>query len=228
MIKTTTKNIINQKNNFEEKGKKICNEHKEQKVADVEYLNDKYEKKTIFEKNINTWEAIQKLSQVCDTTDPDLYCVSQWVHTLQVVEAMEINKVKDEMMFVAGWVHDLGKLLLATDEDPMNVVCTNYVIQGEERSGLDNCVLHWNHDEFVFIKLKNMMPYEYLWLIRYHSIEMRLCETYFNDNDKRLVEKFLIPFKNYDKKSKSIFNFPKLNLDYYRKIIEKNIKNINL
>jgi hypothetical protein len=220
--------IHNKKNKFEKIAKEIHEKHKKQTVDDVNILNEKYKKNNIFDKPIETWLAIEKLAQVSDPTDKQLYTVSQWVHTLQVIEGMENDKVKDEMMYVSGWLHDLGKLLLITNEDPANIVCDNYVIHGQKNIGLNNCVLNWNHDEFIYLKLKDIIPKDYLWLIRYHSINIKQCSDYFDNYDKKMIEKLLIPFKKYDKQTKSIYNYPKLNLNFYKKIIEKNLNKIIL
>jgi hypothetical protein len=52
-------------------------------------------------------------------------------------------------MIITALIHDLGKLLLLTDEDPAHVVCENSPI-GDYPSGVgfNNCVFQWNHDEF--------------------------------------------------------------------------------
>ena len=49
---------------------------------------------------------------------------------------------------VAALIHDVGKLLLLTGEDPANVVCTNWPIgEYDDGCGLDQCVFQWNHAE---------------------------------------------------------------------------------
>jgi hypothetical protein len=195
--------------------------HRSQTVDDVYQLNQKYLISTIFKQPISIWDAIEKLGFVSDPTDRELYAVSQLTHTLQVIEGMENDGIKDDELYLAGWVHDLGKLLLLTDEDPSNIVCDNFVVEGKEGQGLDNCILNWNHDEWIYMKLKNILSDEMSWLIRYHSINETSCVKYFDQKDRYFADKYLSKFKKYDKGTKSIFNIPKINIDKHRRLIEK-------
>lgn len=208
------------KENFEFEAKKIHEKHRSQSTEDILNLNEKYKKILVFEKKVNIWDALKELAFVNDPTDKKLYAVSQWVHTLQVVEGMEKNKITDEQLIMAAWIHDLGKILLKV-EDPSNVVCDNFVIEGKQNSGLDNCKVTWNHDEWVYLKFKNIISKEMAWLIRYHSINIKNCEPYFNQKDREYVEKYLKIFNKYDKGTKSIYNFPKIDFEKHKRILEK-------
>lgn len=218
----TMKNSSVHKDSFDNNAKLIHFRHRSQTPEDVKRLNEKYHSKLIFCDPIDIWSAIEKLSMVSDPTDKELYSVSQWVHTLQVIEGMENDGIDDEELFLAAWLHDVGKLLLLTDEDPANVVCDNFVISGIHKSGLNNCYLNWNHDEWAYMKLKDYVPDNVAWLIRYHSIN-ESCYEYFDDNDNIYSHKYLKTFKKYDKGTKSIYNIPKVNMDKHRRIIEKYI-----
>jgi len=206
---------------FKVQAREIHNRHRSQNTTDIQRLNDKYQTTTIFEKPIQVWDAIEKLGLVADPTDRELYAVSQWVHTLQVIEGMEQAGVKNEEMIFAAWVHDLGKLLLLTNEDPANIVCDNFVVEGNDGNGLDRCFLNWNHDEWVYLKLKDFVSEEVAWLIRYHSINLDSCSRYFDQHDRQYAEKYLDEFKKYDKGTKSIYNIPCVDIQKHRRIVEK-------
>lgn len=202
----------------------ICTKHKHQTIEEVKELNNKYQKENIFNDKINIWNAILKLKNIYDITDNKLTNVSQWYHICQVINAMEKNNTKDKLIYFAGLVHDLGKLLVLTNEKNSNIFCNNYVLQGKPQIGLDNCILTWNHDEYIYIKLRDYLPYEILWLIRYHSIDINSCKVFFSKEDLKLLPS-LLEFKKFDKASKSTINFPALNEDKYINIINSIIPN---
>ena len=84
---------------------------------------------------------MELLAQCVDPSNPVLYCVTQVVHTLQVVESMERDGIEDADLLLAGLVHNLGKVLLLTGETPENVVCSNTPIGCYPAGiGLNNCV----------------------------------------------------------------------------------------
>jgi len=205
---------------FHSKGNIIYKAHYQQTVENVKFLKDKY-KEPVFGK-IHVFELIKDLAQCIDPTDNSLYCVSQLVHTLQVVEAMEKDGVEDEDIIISALIHDLGKLLLLTDEAPENVVCMNtVVINYEEGVGLDNCIFQWNHDEFVYDRFKEHVNEKIAWIIRYHSIMIKPNLVLMNKQDKIYTEKYLKSFRKYDTKSKSIYNLPMSKLSDYKELIEK-------
>jgi len=205
---------------FDKNAKSIHVKHISQTEGDYKNLYSKYKSAPILGE-VTVWEAIEKLSFAIDPTDKELYNVSQWTHTLQVIESME-KKNENEELIVAGWLHDLGKILLTTNEAPENIVCDNGIIKGKEKSGLDNCLLNWNHDEFAYMRVKEYVPYHISWIIRYHSIKTE-CLKYMNENDMKLYKQFLIDFKKHDKLTKSIHHMPKIDLEKHKKIIEKHI-----
>lgn len=203
---------------FNEKAKTIQIRHKEQNAKLVIELNNKYENKTTF--NHPIWELIEMLKGVIDPTDKKLYLINQFIHTLQVAEAAD-EATHNEEIIVAALVHDLGKLLLLTDEKPENIVCENWVIQGDHNEGLENAICNWNHDEFIYMKLKNHLPDHLLWLIRFHSIRLPDSYIYMSETDKKLTETYLNEFRIFDRRTKGKKLPEEKNFDKYRKILEK-------
>ena len=133
---------------------------------------------------------------------------------------MEEDGIKDPDFIMAGLIHDLGKVLLLTDEKPENIIGGNKPIgEHEEGIGLDNCLFTWNHDEFIYTRLKNYLPYHMSWLIRYHGILIPDCERYMNKRDRELCEKYLVRFQKYDKETKCLYRIPQKGLAGYKDMI---------
>lgn len=210
---------LQMKRKFIEGARTIYNRHLEQTKETRVALNKKYEK-PVFGK-VSIWNMIERLSQVVDPSDPELYCVSQLVHTLQVVEGMERDGIKDPDLIIAGLVHDLGKVLLLVGEAHENVVCFNMPMGEYEKGiGLAHCVFQWNHEEFIYQRLKDYVPDHIAWLICHHGIYIPACEDLMDEKDREYTERYLRPFQKYDKGTKSIYNLPKNSVEKYRALIE--------
>lgn len=204
---------------FRGQAEQIITRHRAQSVADVQGLRVKYERPVFGQ--VQVWDLVQKLGMVCDPSDGSLGCTSQLVHVLQVLQAMEEDGVDDPEMLIAAIVHDLGKLLLLTDEAPENVVCMVEPVGSYEMGvGLENCVLQWNHDEFIYSRLKDHLPDHIAWLLRYHSIYIDQCWTLMDDRDRRHTKQYLRPFQHYDQDFKSSHALPKKGIEAYREIVE--------
>lgn len=199
---------------FYEEAKIIQEKHKKQSSQLVIDLNNKYKNNFIYNPR-NLWEFIEGLKHVVDPTDKQLMYTNQFIHTMQVVE-----HIKDEELLVVGLIHDLGKLLLLTDEKPENIVCENWVILGKPKAGLDNCICNWNHDEFAYMRFKDKLPYHMSWLIRYHSLKLPDNTIYMSEKDLQLSDKYLQDFRKFDRRTKCDKE-PKIDYDKYIKIIEK-------
>lgn len=204
---------------FRNNSKKINALHFAQSIDDIQKLNEKYSKPIIGK--IELCDLIYRLANVIDPTDVELLFNSQLMHVYQVLEAMENERASEEMKML-GLLHDIGKFLVQVDEKPENVFCGNKVVGKPNYGiGLDNCMFQWNHDEFGYLKLKEYLSYEQLWLIRYHSIYIQETMPYMNQRDIELCNKYLIPFKHYDKHTKSPTHKPNIDIEKYLRIVEK-------
>lgn len=204
---------------FYERGAQIILRHDQQTLEDVKALREKYSA-PVFGK-LPIMELLLMLGECYDPTDMKLAGLSQLTHCLQVAEAMEVDGVADPDMLIAALVHDLGKLLALTDELPENIVCMNRMI-GVNTVGIgwNQCVFQWNHDEFVYERLKHYLPEHLSWLLRYHSVWFSDCEAYMNGEDIANYNAYLRAFARYDQGSKSIYKHPKKNLGHYRELLE--------
>lgn len=198
----------------------ISRRHRAQTQATVRALTKKYEA-PVFGR-VRVWELIERLAQCIDPTDCKLFCTNQQVHVLQMLEGMESDGIHDHDLVLAVLIHDLGKLLLLTDEDPANIVCMNTPIGvHEDGVGLDECTFQWNHDEFGYSRFKDHVPDHIAWLIRYHSMNLNDCAPLMDTRDQRYAEQYLRVLTRYDHGTKSPFNLPKRRITEYREVIEE-------
>ena len=143
------------------------------------------------------WEAAEYLNQLVDDSDPDTD-MSQLEHLLQTAEQLRRDN-QPRWMILTGFVHDLGKILCLWGEPQWAVVgdtfptgCAysqkivfpqffrdnpdsrNPAYQSatgvyEEGCGLDNVLLSWGHDEYIYQVCKDYLPTPALYMLRYHS-----------------------------------------------------------
>ena len=205
---------------YAERAQAIDARHQQQTPDDVARLRDKYAAPVFG--MVSPWSLVEMLGRCIDPTDQALYGASQQLHVMQVIDAMEREgSASDEMVLVA-LLHDLGKVLLLTGEAPENVVCMNLpVAAGAAGSGLDACTFQWNHDEWAWSRLKDHLPDDLGWLIRYHSIIPGSCAKYMDDRDLMRTRTLLKPFVRYDQGTKSPFNVPLQPLERYRPVVER-------
>jgi len=197
----------------------IRERHRAQTRETVAALQRRYDR-PVFGR-VETWTLIERLAQCVDPTDATLGCSSQLTHVLQVLQAMEAAGVEDPDLLVAAVVHDLGKLLLLTDEAPENVVCMNAPIgEGEPGTGLDRSLLQWNHDELAYRRLAGYVPEAVAWLVRYHSLLIDQSEYLMDARDRAYTERYLRPFRRFDQGSKSAYALPRTRITHYRDLVE--------
>jgi inositol oxygenase len=196
-------------------------QHEKQTVAyNLKARND-FHSKTRAEMTI--WEAMEKLNSLIDESDPDT-SLSQIEHLLQAAEAIRRDG-KPRWMQLTGLVHDLGKLLfffgaqgqwdVVGDPDTFKgnpdhndpVYGTKYGIYSPG-CGLDNVMLSWGHDEYLYhiCKDQSTLPQEALAMIRYHSFypwhSAGAYRWMMDEHDEKMLEA-VKAFNPYDLYSKS-------------------------
>src|ERR1700749_1942724 len=143
------------------------------------------------------WEAAEYLNTLVDDSDPDTD-LTQLEHLLQTSEAIRKDG-HPRLMVATGFVHDLGKCLCLYGEPQWGVVgdtfptgCayseavvfpeyfrenadfhnplfqTKYGIY-EPNCGLDKVKMSFGHDGYIYEVMKNFLPTEALYMLRYHS-----------------------------------------------------------
>ena len=143
------------------------------------------------------WEAMDFLNTLVDDSDPDLE-LPQIYHALQTAEAIRQDG-HPEWFILAGFIHDLGKVMCLWGEPQWAVVGDTFpvgcsysdkivypeffesnpdrhdpvyqTVNGiyQEYCGLDNLTMSWGHDEYLYLVTREFLPREALWMIRYHS-----------------------------------------------------------
>ena len=145
----------------------------------------------------SVWETADYLNTLVDDSDPDTD-LTQIEHLLQTAEA--IRKDGHPRWFIlAGFVHDLGKVLCLYGEPQWAVVGDTFPVgcaySGEivfpeffaanpdskvaqyqskygvyeANCGLDNVHLSFGHDEYIYQVTKRYLPEAALYMLRYHS-----------------------------------------------------------
>ncbi|KAF7309153.1 hypothetical protein MKEN_01117600 [Mycena kentingensis (nom. inval.)] len=146
------------------------------------------------------WEAMEKLNTLVDDSDPDTD-LSQIEHLLQTAEAIRRDGKPEWMQvtglvhdlgkllylfgsegqwdvvgdtFVVGCAFS-DKIILpetfAGNPDSKDAVYSTQYGVYKPNCGLDNVMLSWGHDEYLYhiLKEQSSLPDEGLWMIRYHS-----------------------------------------------------------
>jgi hypothetical protein len=198
----------------------ICERHAAQTGDEARVLRRQYEQPVFGE--IPTWSLFDMMYRCIDTADELLFCTSQAMHSLQIIEAMMADGMASEEFILAAMVHDIGKVALLKGEQPENLFYMNELLAtGAPGAGLDQCTLQWNSDDLAWARLKDHLPPDVAWLVRYHSIRVEPCEPYMNASDRDRVQRCLAPFRHYDLYSKAPYFRPRLRLEDFRPIIEK-------
>jgi inositol oxygenase len=146
---------------------------------------------------MSIWQAAEFLNTLVDESDPDTD-LTQIEHLMQTSEAIRKDG-HPRWMVLTGFIHDLGKVLCLYGEpqwavvgDTFPVGCaysdkivfpeyfaanpdskvpkyqTQYGIY-EPHCGLSNVHMSWGHDAYIGHVVRNYMPEEALYMLRYHS-----------------------------------------------------------
>lgn len=160
-------------------------------------LSKKREYTPLDKKVMSVWEAMDQLDKLVDDSDPDTD-LSQIDHNLQTAEACRRDG-RPRWFQLAGFIHDLGKVLCLFDEPqwavvgdtfPVGCAWSNRIVFSDyfrantdskipeyqtrfgvytEGCGLSKVDMSWGHDEYLYHVMKPYMPEEALYMIRYHS-----------------------------------------------------------
>jgi len=185
-------------------------------------------------KKMTVWEAAEFLNTLVDDSDPDTD-MTQLEHLLQTAEQIRRDG-QPRWFILSGLIHDLGKILclygepqwaVVGDTFPLGCAFSDKVVFPkffadnpdsnkpeyqsrlgvyEEGCGLDKVQLSWGHDEYIYNVVKDRMPDEALYMLRYHSFYAAHREgdyTYLmNDQDKAMFQ-WVRAFNPYDLYTKS-------------------------
>lgn len=143
------------------------------------------------------WEAADYLNTLVDDSDPDTD-LSQTEHLLQTSEAIRRDG-HPRWMILAGFIHDLGKVLCLYGEPQWAVVGDTFPVgcawsgdivfpeyfglnpdskvpeyqtaNGiyEPHCGLRNVHMSWGHDEYIYRVTRDYLPEPAQYMLRYHS-----------------------------------------------------------
>jgi inositol oxygenase len=197
-------------------------------------LSKRREYLSLDRRRMGIWEALEYLNTLVDDSDPDTD-LSQIEHCVQTAESIRRDG-HPRWMVLAGLIHDLGKILCLWGEPQWAVVGDTFPVGCawsskivfpeffannpdakvpeyqtrlgvyEEGCGLDKVNLSWGHDEYLYHVVKDYLPAEALYMIRYHSFYPGHREGQYgylmNDEDRRLFE-WVRKFNPYDLYSKS-------------------------
>lgn len=148
-------------------------------------------------REMGIWEALEFLNTLVDDSDPDT-SLAQIEHCLQTAEAIRQDG-RPRWFILTGLIHDLGKILCLFGEpqwavvgDTFPVGCAwseaivfpEFLAENPDRDvpdyqtrggiysqgcGLDKVLMTWGHDEYLYYVVRDYLPPEALYMIRYHS-----------------------------------------------------------
>jgi inositol oxygenase len=185
-------------------------------------------------RRMGIWEAMEFLNTLVDDSDPDTE-LSQIEHLVQTAEAIRRDG-RPRWFILTGLIHDLGKILCLYGEPQWAVVGDTFPVGCafserivfpelfdenpdrqipqyqtpcgiyEEGCGLDRVHLSWGHDEYLYQVVRDYLPEEALYMIRYHSFYPAHREGAYgqlmNDHDREMFA-WVRAFNPYDLYSKA-------------------------
>jgi len=179
------------------------------------------------------WEAAEFLNTLVDDSDPDTD-LTQIEHNLQTSEAIRRDG-HPRWFVLTGFVHDLGKVLCLWGEPQWGVVGDTFPVGCafskdivfpeyfsanpdlhhpvystecgiyEPHCGLDKVHMSFGHDSYIYEVMKDYLPEEALYMLRYHSFypahRHGAYRHLMNDHDVEMF-KWVNEFNQYDLYSK--------------------------
>jgi inositol oxygenase len=185
-------------------------------------------------KEMPIWNAFDFLNELVDDSDPDT-SLDQMQHLLQTSEAIRKDGHPDWMVLI-GLIHDMGKVLCLFGEPqwaavgdtfPVGCAFSDKIVYTEffannpdidhpiynkkygvytPNCGLKNVHLSWGHDEYVYHMMKDYLPEEGLYMLRYHSFYSQHRENAYDhlmDAHDHEMFKWVNLFNPYDLYSKN-------------------------
>jgi inositol oxygenase len=183
---------------------------------------------------MGVWEAMEFLNTLVDDSDPDTD-LSQIEHLVQTAEAIRADG-HPPWFILTGLIHDLGKILCLFDEPqwavvgdtfPVGCAFSDRIVFAEffdenpdrhdpryntalgiyqEHCGLHRVLMSWGHDEYLYQVVKDYLPDEALYMIRYHSFYAAHRESAYDhlmDERDRAMFRWVRKFNPYDLYTKS-------------------------
>jgi inositol oxygenase len=181
----------------------------------------------------SVWEAMEFLNNLVDDSDPDTDA-TQIEHLMQTSEAIRADG-HPRWFILTGLMHDLGKVLCLYGEPQWAVVgdtfatgvrysdkvvfseffrdnpdyhVAEYQTENgvyEPGCGFENVHLSYGHDEYLYHVVKDYLPEEALYMIRYHSFYPWHREGAYDhlaSAKDREMKKWVLEFNKYDLYSK--------------------------
>jgi len=171
--------------------------HRHQTLAFVTAQHERYVDNPAARRSMSIPHALDYLDTLVDESDPDLD-LGQLAHLLQTAEAMRSDG-REDWFVLAGFLHDLGKILCLFGEPQWAVVGDTFPVGCrfsdrivypeffeanpdrhdprfntefgiyEPGCGLGRVWMSWGHDEYLYHQLRPYLPEPALYMIRYHS-----------------------------------------------------------
>ena len=184
-------------------------------------------------REMSIWDAIDFLNTLVDDSDPDTD-LDQFQHLLQTSEAIRQDGHPDWFV-LTGFLHDLGKVLCLFGEPQWAVVGDTFPVGCKHSDkivypeffeanpdsknpkyntkygvyspncGLKNVKMSWGHDEYIYQIMKDHLPEEGLYMLRYHSFYAQHRENAYDhlmDEHDHELFKWVDKFNPYDLYSK--------------------------
>jgi inositol oxygenase len=205
--------------------------HTHQTRAFVEQKKREY--LALDKRRMSIWEAMEYLNTLVDDSDPDTD-LSQIEHLLQTAESIRRDG-HPRWFILTGLIHDLGKILclfgepqwaVVGDTFPVGCAWSDRIVYPKffqanpdaavpeyqtplgiytEGCGLDAVDISWGHDEYLYHVVKDHLPEEGLYMIRYHScypIHKEGAYQYLMNAHDREMFRWVDAFNPYDLYSK--------------------------
>ena len=229
-------------------------------TQNYDYVTNKIKKYSKLNNDKMTMKkALLLMDNFIDPSDPDVDLPNSY-HAYQTAERIRKKYPLDYELQITGLIHDLGKVLFQFGENSTSVVGDTFVVgcafpksivfsetfnknkdynntkyntkNGiyKEKCGIDNLVLSFGHDEYLYIVLKNnknhKLSEKYWNIIRYHSFypwhSSNSYSQFMIKKDEEIKKEVLL-FNIFDLYSKEDTDFILTDdiINYYDKILDE-------